>query len=77
MLPEGYVLHDDVMASLPPERLEKIRAKSRRLLAEAERQELREKERLAAKQATRPAEPPVNRPESWSPRCIGSASIRK
>lgn len=51
MLPEDYVLHDDVMASLSPERRAKILAKSRKLFLELELRELRGKRRMTQKPA--------------------------
>jgi DNA-binding XRE family transcriptional regulator len=67
MLPEGYVLHDDVMASLSPERRAKILAKSRKLLLELELQELREKQQMTQKQVAEAMgvkQPTVNRIEA-------------
>lgn len=50
MLPEGYVLHDDVLATLPSERRENILAKSRRLVLASELKDLREKRQMTQKQ---------------------------
>ena len=50
MLPEGYVLHDDVLATLPSERRENILAKSRRLVLASELKELRKKRQMTQKQ---------------------------
>lgn len=50
MLPNGYVTHDEMMASLAPERREKIIAKARQLMMEMQLQELRTKQEMTQKQ---------------------------
>ncbi len=66
MLPDDFVLHDDVMATLPPERREKILTKSRRLVLGSELKVLREKRQMTQKQvadAMGVARPTVNQLE--------------
>lgn len=80
MLPEGYVLHDDVMASLSPERRAKILAKSRKLFLELELRELRGKRRMTQKSAAETMgvkQPSVNRIEARGGDVKLSTLIRK
>ena len=80
MLPEDYVLHDDVMASLSPERRAKILAKSRKLFLELELRELRGKRRMTQKPAAETMgvkQPSVNRIEARGGDVKLSTLIRK
>lgn len=67
MLPEGYVLHDEVTGNLPPERQERILAKSRRMLLGLELRELREQLQMTQTQVAEAMgvkQPTVNRMEA-------------